>query len=57
MNLSEHYRLKAASCEKLSREATDRALAWADIAIEWHALSFHAAQHHDIEFKKLEGID
>jgi hypothetical protein len=44
--------------EKLSREAADRAnaLAWAEIAIEWHALSFQAAQHHDIEFKKLEVI-
>ncbi len=41
MNISEKYRLKALACEKLGREATDPAikLAWAEIAIEWHALA------------------
>ncbi len=51
-DLSEKYRLKAIACEKSGREATDPAirLAWADIAIEWHALANRAAQEEtDIE--------
>lgn len=46
MTVSEKYRLKALDCEKLAREATDSAtkIAWAEIAIEWHALSNRIAQ-------------
>lgn len=45
-DLSKKYRLKAFSCEKLSREAPDSALrvAWAEIAIEWHALANRTAE-------------
>jgi hypothetical protein len=40
-NVSEKYRLKALACEKLGRDATDSDTrsAWAEIAIEWHALA------------------
>jgi hypothetical protein len=49
IHLSEKYRLKAWSCEKLGHAAADRAiqLAWAEIAIEWHALANRTAQGHD----------
>jgi hypothetical protein len=38
---AEKYRLKALACETLGREATDdeTRAAWAEIAIEWHALA------------------
>jgi hypothetical protein len=41
MNLSKTYRLKALACEKLGRDVPniDFKRAWADIAIEWHALA------------------
>jgi hypothetical protein len=41
MKISEKYRLKALACEKLGREVPniDFKLAWAEIAIEWHALA------------------
>jgi hypothetical protein len=44
--VSERYRLKAHACERFSREASDQAIkvAWAEIAIEWHALSNRVAQ-------------
>lgn len=44
-NPTERYRLKALACEKLGREATDAATraAWAEIAIEWHALASRLA--------------
>jgi hypothetical protein len=47
--ISERYRLKALACEQFSLDATDRAIktAWTDIAIEWHTLSYRAAQQHD----------
>jgi hypothetical protein len=43
---SEQYRLKAQACEVFSREASDQVtkVAWAEIAIEWHALSNRVAQ-------------
>jgi hypothetical protein len=49
INLPEKHRLKALACEKLGRDATDRAikLAWAEIAIEWHAFANRAAQGQD----------
>ena len=45
-NPTEKYRLKALACEKLGRETTDPAtrIAWAEIAIEWHALASRVAQ-------------
>ncbi|WP_271606065.1 hypothetical protein [Bradyrhizobium sp. CCBAU 11434] len=47
---SERYRLKAQACERLSREANDQAIknAWAEIAIEWHALANRVAQEAQI---------
>ncbi len=41
INPAEKYRLKALACEKLGQEATDAEIrmAWAEIAIEWHALA------------------
>jgi hypothetical protein len=41
MRAPQKYRLKALACERLAREATDSAIkvAWAEIAIEWHALA------------------
>jgi hypothetical protein len=46
MKISEKYRLKALACEKLAREVPncDFKSAWAEIAIEWHALAFRRAQ-------------
>jgi hypothetical protein len=46
IDLSEKYRLKALTCEKLGRDATDFDIkcAWAEIAIEWHALANRLAQ-------------
>jgi hypothetical protein len=45
MNLSKTYRLKALACEKLGRDVPniDFKHAWADIAIEWHALAARTA--------------
>jgi hypothetical protein len=45
INPAEKYRLKALACEKLGREATDyqTRIAWAEIAIEWHALASRVA--------------
>jgi hypothetical protein len=45
INLSEQYRVKALACEKLGRDATDADTrsAWAEIAIEWHALASRMA--------------
>jgi hypothetical protein len=53
IELSEKYRLRAAACEKLAREETDPRikLAWADIAIEWHALAFRVIQHEELEIE------
>jgi hypothetical protein len=47
---SEIYRLKAHTCERFSREASDQAtkVAWAEIAIEWHALSNRVAEEAEI---------
>jgi hypothetical protein len=41
MKISEEYRTKALACEKLGREVpnSDFKCAWAEIAIEWHALA------------------
>ena len=46
INISEKYRLKALASEGFARDATDSATgdAWAEIAIEWHALANRAAQ-------------
>jgi hypothetical protein len=40
-NLSNTYRFRALECEKIGRsvENIDLKRAWADIAIEWHALA------------------
>ena len=53
-NLSEKYRLKAVVCENLGLAAPDPAikLAWAEIAIEWHALAFRIAQDHELEVEE-----
>jgi hypothetical protein len=46
MKISDRYRFKALACEQLAREAqsSDFKAAWAEIAIEWHALSNLRAQ-------------
>jgi hypothetical protein len=46
MKISEKYRAKALACEKLGRDARDFDIqsAWAEIAIEWHALANRVAQ-------------
>jgi hypothetical protein len=46
LKASEKYRLKALTCEKLAREATDEAtgLAWEELAIEWHILASRITQ-------------
>lgn len=46
MKISEKYRLKALACERLAREVpnVDFKFAWAEIAIEWHALAARRAQ-------------
>ena len=51
MHLSEHYRLKAIACESLAAEATDREMrsAWAEIAMEWHALANLVGRDHELE--------
>ena len=43
-NIPEKYRHKALACEGFARNATDPATrdAWAEIAIEWHALAHRA---------------
>jgi hypothetical protein len=45
MKISEKYRLKALACEKLGRDVpnSDFKNAWAEIAIEWHALAARRA--------------
>lgn len=54
IELSEKYRLKAEICEKRSREEADPKikLAWADVAIEWHALAFRIIQDHELEIEE-----
>jgi hypothetical protein len=46
INISERYRSKALASEVFARDATDSATraAWAEIAIEWHALANRVAQ-------------
>jgi hypothetical protein len=55
MKLSEKYRIKALACERLGSEVsnTDFKAAWAEIAIEWHALASRRAQEvgHDYELE------
>lgn len=43
---SETYRLRAINSEQRARDAKDAPTrsAWTEIAIEWHALAFRAAQ-------------
>jgi hypothetical protein len=57
MKISEKYRLKALTCEKLGREVPnhDFKFAWAEIAIEWHALATRMAQdfEKDLELELL----
>ena len=45
INIPGKYRHKALACEGLARNATDPATreAWAEIAIEWHALANRAS--------------
>jgi hypothetical protein len=45
LNISERYRLKALACEKLGRDVKnyDFKCAWAEIAVEWHALAARTA--------------
>ena len=52
LEASEKYRLKALTCEKLAREATDEetSAAWDELAIEWHILASRIAQDNkDVE--------
>jgi hypothetical protein len=46
MSISEQCRLRAISCENLGRIATDFDIqcAWAELAVEWHALASRTAQ-------------
>jgi hypothetical protein len=46
LKASEKYRLKALTCERLAREATDEATetAWEELAIEWHILASRIAE-------------
>ena len=46
INISERYRAKALASELFSRNASDSTTkhAWAEIAIEWHALANRVAQ-------------
>ena len=57
-NISERYRLKALACEKLGREEQNDDLksAWAEIAIEWHALASRAAPASNQGRQMIEGI-
>lgn len=45
VKISDKYRLKALACEKLASEHSTRDYkeAWAEIAIEWHALAWRKA--------------
>jgi hypothetical protein len=45
-DIAEKYRLKALMSERFARYASDAAtrLAWAELAIEWHALAHRVAQ-------------
>jgi hypothetical protein len=55
MKISEKYRSKALACEKLAQQVPnyDFRCAWAEIAIEWHALAGRRAQEvsqdHELE--------
>jgi hypothetical protein len=55
MNISEKYRSKALACEKLSQEVPnyDFKCAWAEIAMEWHALASRRA----LEVKQVREPD
>jgi hypothetical protein len=55
MNLSNTYRLKALACEKLGRDVPniDFNRAWADIAIEWHALAARTA----VEAGRIQNLE
>ena len=46
MRISEKYRQKALACEKLCRDVPNEDFkeAWAEIAIEWHALAARRAE-------------
>ena len=46
VKISEKYRLRALACEKLGRDVpnSDFKNAWAEIAIEWHALAARRAE-------------
>jgi hypothetical protein len=46
MRISEKYRQKALACEKLARDVPNKDFkeAWAEIAIEWHALATRMAR-------------
>jgi hypothetical protein len=46
INISERFRFKALASEVFARDATDSAIrnAWAEIAIEWHALANRVAE-------------
>jgi hypothetical protein len=46
MRISEKYRQKALACEALGRNVLNKDFkdAWAEIAIEWHALAARRAQ-------------
>ena len=46
MKISEKYRLEALDCEKRGRDAHDNDIkvAWSEIAIEWHCLSYRTNQ-------------
>jgi hypothetical protein len=46
ISISEKYRLRALASEGFARDAIDSVIraAWAEIAIEWHALANRVAQ-------------
>ncbi len=62
MKIFEKYRAKALACEKLGRDTRDFDIqcAWAEIAIEWHALANRVAADHadrDLEIAEQHAGD
>lgn len=61
MSQSDKYRLRALACEKLARDATSAnlQLAWAEVAIEWHALAACTApnREHLLKLLSIDDVD
>lgn len=61
MSQSDKFRLRALACEKLARDATSSELqfAWAEVAIEWHALAACTApnREHLLKLLTIDDVD